>query len=111
MKLSFKFKIALISLAVTGTLLSGFGVALFAFVYSVAAERLDEEVLALVEAPFRGPPDQVLDERFGRTLQAIFGEKRAGQTALMVLGDCEGGWVSFVFFLPVGSRDQPVFAV
>lgn len=90
MKLSFKFKIALISFAVSGTLLAGFGMALFAFVYSVAAERMDGEILALAEAPFRGPPDQELDAKFGRTLQAILGEKRAGQTAMMVLGtnDC-----------------------
>lgn len=90
MKLSFKFKIALISFAVSGTLLTAFGIALFAFVYSMATDRMDSEIRALVEAPLRGPPKAEFWDSFGKSIETILGEERAGRIAVMVLDadDC-----------------------
>ncbi|WP_372847296.1 hypothetical protein [Pontiella sp.] len=51
MKLFFKFKIALLSFAMTGSLLTVFGIVFFAFLYSSGFERMDRELRALVEAP------------------------------------------------------------
>lgn len=89
MKLSFKFKIAVISFGVSGTLLTVFGCALFAFVYSMASDRLDREIYALVEAPLRGPPDAEYWQNFGESFQTFLGSERAERIALMVLDNAD----------------------
>lgn len=85
MKLSFKFKIATISFAVTGALLTTFGFAFFAFVYSTGIDRIDRELRSLVEAPLRGGHPLHYWEEFGKSIQFIHGEGSSDDLALMVL--------------------------
>ncbi len=84
MKLFFKFKIAIISFAVSGALLTAFGIAFFAFVYSSGIDRMDRELRSLVEAPMRG--GHMLDywQNFGKSLSFIY-EGRTDQLAILVL--------------------------
>ncbi|MBN2164415.1 MAG: HAMP domain-containing protein [Pontiellaceae bacterium] len=85
MKVSFKLKIAILSFAISGALLTALGVALFAFVYSSAVDRMDSEIRALVEAPLRGPPHADFWKDIGQSLKYILGEERAERVALLVL--------------------------
>jgi len=85
MKISFKLKIALISLAVSGTLLAAFGVAFFILAYSSAIERLDNEIRSLVQTPLHSPAPPEFWKNFERSLQLILSGKRSGRIALIVL--------------------------
>jgi signal transduction histidine kinase len=84
MKLFFKFKIAIISFAISGALLTAFGVAFFAFIYSSGLDRMDRELRSLVEAPLRGDHLPNYWENLGKSLFFIY-EGREEQIALLVL--------------------------
>lgn len=85
MRLSFKFKIATMSFAVTGALLTTFGFAFFAFIYSSGIGRIDRELRSLVEAPLRGGHPTRYWEEFGNSIEFIHGEGSSEGIALMVL--------------------------
>jgi len=81
MKLSFKFKIAIISFALSGALLTTFGFVFFAFIHRSGLERIDRELRALVEAPLRGGHPTHYWADFGTSLSFIY-EGRTEQIAL-----------------------------
>lgn len=84
MKLHFRLKIALISFAVSGTLLTAFGIAFFAFTYSSGIERMDREIRALVESSLRGGHTERYWEDFGNSLKFIYGEGQSERIALLI---------------------------
>ncbi len=85
MKLSFKFKIALISFAVSSILLFSFGIAFFAFVFSSGIERTDRELRVLAESSLRGGhPDQYWKD-FGNSLKYFLGEDGEERLSMIVL--------------------------
>ncbi len=85
MKLYFKFKIALLSFAVSGILLVLFGIALFAFIYSSGIERIDRELRSLAEIPLRGGPRADSWNSFGQSLASIYAD-RTEQIVLAAVG-------------------------
>ncbi len=85
MKLYFKFKIAMLSFAVSGALLTTFGVALFAFIYSSGIDRVDRELRSLVEAPLRGDHPVGYWKQFGESIKFIQGEGGRENIALIAL--------------------------
>jgi signal transduction histidine kinase len=84
MKLSFKTKIAFISLTGSGALLAAFGMATFAFIYSTGIDRMDRELRALVEVPMRGEHPADYWKQFGNSIKFIQGEGRADRLSMMV---------------------------
>ena len=84
MKLSFKSKIALISLLITGTLLSAFGLLFFAFAYHAGLERMDSEIRTLAEASLRGPRPPDYWENFDKSLRFIYGEQASSRITIAV---------------------------
>ncbi|VGO20333.1 ATP-binding protein [Pontiella sulfatireligans] len=84
MKLSFKFKIATISFAISGTLLTVFGMVFFAFIYQSGIDRMDREIRSLVEAQLRvgHPPEHW--QNFDKSLKFIYGEGHISRIALLV---------------------------
>jgi signal transduction histidine kinase len=84
MKLSFKFKIAVISFAVSGALLTAFGVVFFAFIYHAGIERMDHELSSLVQAQLHGGHPTGHWRDFGDSLQFIYGSEENEQVAIRV---------------------------
>lgn len=84
MKLLFKFRIALLSFAVSGILLFTFGIAVFVFIYSSGIDRIDRELRSLAEAPMRGGHPESYWRSFGNSLSFIYSD-REEQIALTVL--------------------------
>lgn len=93
MRHSFKFKIALISLAVSGTLLTAFGVLFFAFTFQAGIERMDQELRTLAESSLRGSRQPEYWEHFDNSLQFIYGTQTPTRVALYVVDTM--GYVSF----------------
>lgn len=85
MKYSFKFKIALLSLAVSGTLLTAFGVLFFAFTFNAGIDRMDQELRTLAESSLRGSRQPEYWENFENSLQFIYGERTPERVALYVV--------------------------
>ena len=85
MKSYFKFKIAMISFAISGILLVGFGVAFFAYTYSAGIDRMDSEIRSLSELPMRGDHPADYWNRFGESIELIQGEGSGQQIELIVL--------------------------
>lgn len=84
MKLPFKLKIALLSFALSGTLLTAFGTAFFAYTYSSGIDRIDRELYTLFGTQARGGHSQNHWENFGESLRVIH-EGRTEQMVLLVL--------------------------
>ncbi|MDF7807826.1 ATP-binding protein [Pontiellaceae bacterium B12219] len=84
MKLSFKFKIATLSFAVSGALLTTFGITFFAFIYSSGIERMDRELRSLAEVPIRAEHPPEYWKQFGDSLKFIQGESRAERLSMIV---------------------------
>jgi signal transduction histidine kinase len=85
MRLSFKIKIALLSLAVSGTLLTAFGVLFFTFTFRSGIDRMDQEIRTLAESSLRGPRKVDYWENFENSLQFIYGDSTPDRVALYVL--------------------------
>jgi signal transduction histidine kinase len=85
MRLSFKLKIAFLSLALSGTLLTAFGVLFFSFAYHAGIERMDQEMRTLVESSFRGPRPPDYWENFDKSLNFIYGEQTTARVELYVV--------------------------
>jgi signal transduction histidine kinase len=85
MKVSFKLKIALLSLAVSGTLLIAFGVLFFAFTFNAGIDRMDQELRTLAESSLRGSRSPEYWEHFENSLQFIYGEDTPERIALYVV--------------------------
>jgi two-component system heavy metal sensor histidine kinase CusS len=84
MKLHFRFKIAMISFAVSGALLTAFGVAFFAFIYSSGLDRMDREIRSMVDSSLRGGHPDRYWEDFGSSLKVMYGEGGIERIALWV---------------------------
>lgn len=106
MKISFKLRIALISSLVSGTLLTVFGSIFFAFVYSSAVERMDNELRSLVEPSLHRPVPREFWKTFEQSLRLIMGGKRMGQIALLVL-DSQGQTIVRTANVPEQLVDLP----
>lgn len=84
MKLSFKFKIALLSLSVSGALLIGFGLLFFAFAFQTGLDRMDREIRTMADSSLHAarPPEHW--QNFDKSLQFIYGESLTPHIALCV---------------------------
>ncbi|WPJ97054.1 hypothetical protein SH580_04960 [Coraliomargarita algicola] len=87
MKLSFKLKIALLSLAISGTLLTAFGTLFFAFNYRAGIDRMDQEIRTLAESSLRGPRPHDYWENFQKSLDFIYGDQARSRIAFCVVGE------------------------
>jgi signal transduction histidine kinase len=85
MRLSFKLKIALLSLAVSGTLLTAFGLLFFTFTFRSGIDRMDQEIRTLAESSIRGPRQADYWKNFENSLQFIYGEGTPERVALYAL--------------------------
>ncbi len=85
MRVSFKFKIALLSLTISGALLTAFGLLFFAFAYRTGIDRMDQEIRTLAESSLRGPRPPHYWENFDRSLDFIYGEKVTAPIALYIV--------------------------
>lgn len=93
MKLSFKFKIALLSFTVSGALLTAFGTLFFAFAFHNGIDRMDREIRTLAESSLHGARPAIYWNNYDRSLSFIYGESNPTRLALLV----------------VNSQDQVVF--
>lgn len=85
MRLSFKLKIALLSLAISGTLLTSFGILFFAFTFNAGIDRMDQELRTLTESSLRGAREPEYWQHFENSLQFIYGERTPERVALYVV--------------------------
>ncbi|MDP4644891.1 MAG: HAMP domain-containing histidine kinase [Opitutales bacterium] len=85
MRVSFKFKIALLSLAISGTLLTAFGLFFFAFAYKSGIDRMDQEIRTLAESSLRGPRPRHYWDNFDKSLDFIYGEAVTTRIALYIV--------------------------
>lgn len=85
MKLSFKFKIATLSFAVSGALLTIFGLVFFAFIYQSGLERMDRELRTLAESSLHGARPPQHWKNFDQSLKFIYGENSSTRIALFVV--------------------------
>ncbi len=79
-------KVALLSLAIAGTLVAGFGVFFLSVIHRVGLDRVDREIKALAEGQLHGrhPLDHWQD--FGRSLRFVHGDDAATRPAVQVRG-------------------------
>ncbi|MCP3962129.1 MAG: HAMP domain-containing protein [bacterium] len=77
-------KIALLSLAIAGTLVAGFGAFFLKVIHQVGLDRVDREIKALAEGQLHGrhPLDHWQD--FGRSLRFVYGDDAATRPAVQV---------------------------
>ncbi len=77
-------KIALLSLALAGTLVAGFGAFFLRVIHQVGLDRVDREIRALAEGQLHGrhPLDHWQD--FGRSLRFVYGDDAATRPAVQV---------------------------
>ncbi|MFC1453402.1 histidine kinase dimerization/phospho-acceptor domain-containing protein, partial [Verrucomicrobiota bacterium] len=83
--LLFRFKIAVLSVLLSGALVVGFGVFFLVTIGRVGMARIDDEIRALGETQLRGqhPIDHWTD--FDSSLEFIYGEDRSDRVAVLVL--------------------------
>ncbi len=86
MKVSFKFKIALVSFGISGALLTTFGLVFFVAIYQAGIDRLDRELQTLVESSMRGPRPNEHWQSFDESLNYIYGDEGIANIALQVMG-------------------------
>jgi signal transduction histidine kinase len=82
---SFKFKIAMLSFAVSGALLTGFGIVFFAFAFHAGLERMDREIRTIADSSLHGPRPPEHWQDFGKSIQFIYGENTNSYIALLVI--------------------------
>ncbi len=85
MKLSFKFRIALISFALSGTLLTAFGIVFFIFIYHAGIGNMDHEIGALVQAQMHGGHPVEHWQDFDDSLKFIYGTEQTDRIVLRVV--------------------------
>lgn len=81
----FRFKIAALSLGLSGLLVVGFGVFFLVTISRVGMTRVDQEILALGEAQVRGQVPHDRWANFDRSLQFIYGDEPRQRLAVRVL--------------------------
>ncbi len=83
-RLPLQAKIALLSLALAGTLVAGFGAFFLSVIHQVGLDRVDREIKALAEGQLHGrhPLDHWQD--FGRSLRFVYGDDAATRPAVQV---------------------------
>jgi heavy metal sensor kinase len=82
---SFKLKIALSSVLLSGTLLLAFGLFFVEMSYKIGIDRTDRELRALVDADMRKTQPRNHWKRFDESLKTLFGENAAKQFILKVV--------------------------
>jgi len=81
---SFRLKIGLLSLCLSGVLLLGLGLFAVSVLNRVARERIDRELRALVDAQVRKSQPDDHWRRFDESLRSVYGEQAAGQFLVKV---------------------------
>jgi two-component system heavy metal sensor histidine kinase CusS len=84
---SFKLKIALFSVLLSGTLLLAFGLFFIQMSYKIGIDRTDRELRALVDADMRKTQPSNHWNRFDDSLKTLFGENADKQFILKVSND------------------------
>ncbi len=84
--LSFRTRIALLSLLISGLVLMSFGYFFLNVINTVGLERVDSELKTLNESQLRGPPNHPADhwERFDQSLGDIYGEEQGAKRIIRI---------------------------
>ncbi len=77
-------KIALLSLAIAGTLVAGFGAYFLRVIHQVGLDRVDREIKALAEGQLHGRHPLAHWQDFGRSLRFVYGDAAATRVAVQV---------------------------
>ncbi|MEI8243187.1 MAG: ATP-binding protein [bacterium] len=104
---SFRLKIGLLSLCLSGGLLLGFGVFAVSALNRVARERIDRELRALVDSQIRKPQPDDHWRRFDESLRSVYGEQAARQFLVSVARD-SGATVYATAGWPAGLPGHPL---
>jgi len=80
--LLFRFKIASLSLLISGLLVVGFGVFFLVVIGRVGMARIDQELTAVGEVQLRGEHPRDHWPSFGESLRFIHGDDRADRIAV-----------------------------
>lgn len=105
--LLFRFKIASLSLLMSGLLVVGFGVFFLATINRVGMARIDDEIRALGEPQVRGQHPPTHWPSFDRSLLFIYGDEPTQRFALSVL-DTAGGIIFTSEYWPPELTGIPV---
>ena len=74
-----RLKIALLSLAISGSILVGFGICFLGVISRVQMDRIDREISALCNGPLQRQLPRMFWEDFGKSLQFVHGEDQSNQ--------------------------------
>jgi signal transduction histidine kinase len=81
---SFKYKISMLSLAVSGAVLLGFGLFFMSIINRIGFERIDRELKVLADAQVRRVQPAEHWQRFEESMRSLYGESEAKQFAVRV---------------------------
>ena len=76
---SFRLKIGLLSVALTGVVLLAFGLFFMSVIKRIGFERIDRELRALADDPIRKPKPMKYWKQFDESLKTIYGNSRQPQ--------------------------------
>jgi signal transduction histidine kinase len=84
---SFKLKIGLLSVVLSGALLGGFGLFFLEMIHRIGIDRADRELRALVEADIRKTQPRNHWARFDGSLRTLYGDSAGRQFVLKVVDE------------------------
>jgi two-component system heavy metal sensor histidine kinase CusS len=82
---SFKYKISLLSMALSGAVLIVFGLFFMSVINRIGYERIDRELRVLADAQIRRVQQPERWQRFEESLRSVYGEKEARQFVMKVV--------------------------
>ena len=85
MQHSFRLKISLLSVCLSGFILLAFGLYFTSLTRKISSERIDRELRALAEAQVQHPAPPVYWSRFAESLQTLYGEGAEKQFVVKVV--------------------------
>ncbi len=106
---SFKYKIGLLSLLLSGAVLVVFGLFSFSVINRIGRERIDRELRVLADAQIRRIQSPDRWQRFEESLRSVYGEKESRQFVMRVMPvRGRGGYVSAHWPAELKDEDLPV---
>jgi len=76
---SFKYKISLLSLLLSGAVMIVFGLFFISAIYRIGFERIDRELRVLADAQVRRPQPPEHWQRFEKSMQTVYGESSSSR--------------------------------
>lgn len=108
---SFRFKISLLSMALSGAVLVVFGLFFMSVINRIGYERIDRELRVLADAQIRRVQSPDRWQRFEESLRSVYGEKEARQFVMKVVPVIgRGGYVSIHWPAELKDDSLPVLA-